>query len=132
MGVVVDRVVDRVDPGGVPAGADDQGQRVRRQVKFADLHGDRVAGPVSDDGRGVGPVLRLQADPGGADVLAVDAGVDQRVDYGLLPLAGLVHRGGDVGCGELDRDVGRQQVRRALNLPATDDGDLPAGLAGFL
>ena len=44
-------------------------------------------------------------------------GADQRVDYRLLAVIGLVHRGGDVGRGELDADVGGQGVRHALDLP---------------
>ena len=81
----------------------------------------RVGGAVAGDGGGaVGSGCCTGAAGvtcGGADVLAVEAGADQRVDDRLLTVVGLVHRGGDVGCGELDADVGGQGVRDALNLP---------------
>ena len=76
------------------------------------------------DGRVAAAELRLQAHIRGADVCAVDARTDQRVDDGLLTLTGLVHRGGDVRRGELDRDVHGQRVGRALHLAGPDDRDL--------
>ena len=102
-----------------------------------DLDRDGIGGAVAGDGGGaVGfgiAELRLQGDVGGADVFTIDAGADQRVDDRLLTVIGLVHRGGDVGRGEFDADVGGQGVRNTLHLARPDDGDLTrigAGRAG--
>jgi hypothetical protein len=93
-----------------------------------DLDLDCVGSAVAGDfGGTVGlgtAVLRLQRDLGGADVLALQAGADQRVDDRLLTVIRLVHRGGDVGCGELDSDAGGQGVRDALDLPRTQNRHL--------
>ena len=59
-----------------------------------------------------------------ADVGPVDARAHQRVDHGLLTSARLVHGGGGVRRGELDRSVRRQHVRLALHLAGTDNRDL--------
>ena len=67
--VVLDRVADGVDAGGVAAGGADQRQRLRRGVQLADLDVDRVARLVADDRRVVAAaVLRLQGHVGRADV----------------------------------------------------------------
>ena len=59
-----------------------------------------------------------------ADVLAVDAGVRQRIDDRLLAVVGLIHRRGDVAGGELDADIRGERVRDALDVARADDGDL--------
>ena len=86
-----------------------------------DLDPDRVVGTIPGDGAAGTVVLRLQADLGGADVLAVDAGAGEGIDDRLLAVIRLVHRHGDVRRGELDADVGGQGVRDALDLAGADD-----------
>ena len=126
--IVLDRIVDRVDAGGVAAGADDERQGLRRRIQLPDLDVDRVARPVADNRRRCvcgGGVLRLQADLRGADVLAIHAGADQGVDQRPLAFTGLIHRPGDIRRDELDGYVGGQRVRDALDLAGAHHGDLP-------
>jgi hypothetical protein len=89
-----------------------------------DLDPDRVGGPIAGDGAAGIVVLRLQAHVGGADVLAVDAGVGQRIDDRLLAAVGLIHRRGDVAGGELDADIRGERVRHALYVAGAHHGHL--------
>jgi hypothetical protein len=56
---------------------------MRRRVGGVDLDPDRVVGAVPGDGAAGIVVLGLQADLGGADVLAIDAGASQGIDDSL-------------------------------------------------
>src|SRR6185437_4792413 len=122
--IVGDGVADRVDPGGGAAGVDDDGQHPRRRVGGVDLDPDRIGGAITGDGRAGRVVLRLQADVGGADVLAVDPGTGHGRDDGLLAVVGLVHRRGDVRRNEFDADVGGERIGYALHVTGADDGHL--------
>ena len=125
LGVILDGVADRIDAGGVAAGADDQADRFGGQVEVADRDVDRVGGAVGDDRVVLRGELRLQIGLRGGQVLTVDAGVDERVDHGLLSIIGLVHRGGGIWRDRFHRSVHGQRVGCALHLPGADDSDLP-------
>ena len=122
--IIGDGVADRVDPGRVTAGSDDDGQQARRGAGGVDRDPDRVGGPIPGDGAAGIVVLRLQVHIGGADVLAVDAGLGQRIDDRLLAVVGLIHRRGDVAGDELDADIRGERVRDALYVAGADDGHL--------
>jgi len=86
---------------------------------------DCVDGRSRDGGGAVGrvAVLRRQRDLSGADFLTIEARATQW-SMTAVELICLVHRGGDVGCGEFDADVRGQGVRDPLYLPRTHHGDL--------
>ena len=86
-----------------------------------DLDPDRVVGAVPGDGAAGIVVLGLQADLGGADVLAIDAGARQGIDDSLLTVVGLIHRHSGVRRGELDTDVGGEGVGHALDVSGAHD-----------